>query len=551
MDSVIFQAIAVELNKSLANSRLDKVVQPTAGSLLLKIWTGEEKVQLLLKAEGQAAFYLSNDKYTAPAKPPRICQLLRARLRRLIEVRSEPLDRIVHFIFHGPDMARYDLVLEAFGSQGNLILVDGQGKIVDLLFRREGQRKMLPGELYQLPEQTERISLFDDISEASLVMQRAEEQGDLSFSKIAPMSPALAFSIGQARHSGQSYEAILTRIKDSFTAGTFQPQKIKWDSQAGFLPISLVNLDNDIEYFETLSMMVEQSLLEQAEETSRDLAARMSSVISKQRKRLSKRLERIAEESQRQSDPDQFKITGDLLLANLHKFKRGNETVQVDDYYQSPPELITIELDPMLKPQENAERYFKLYRKAKRAGDHHARRLQETADEIEWLDQVELSLEEAETGDDLYQVQLELEGAGMLSNTKGQLGKRKPPRPEDQLYQSTSPGGWLLYWGKNSHTNDYVSRTMTASQDYWFHAKGMPGSHLVLKCGDSAEKVAEEDILFAASLAAGYSKGKGAGKVEVIVAKGLDVKKPKGARPGLVTVDSYHSVVVKPIRLDD
>ena len=212
---------------------------------------------------------------------------------------------------------------------------------------------------------------------------------------------------------------------------------------------------------------------------------------------------------------------------------------------------MTVELDTKTTPQENAERYFKLYRKAKRSGDHHARRLQDTQEEQEWLDQVELSLEEAVSGDDLYQVQLELETAGMLKQTKGQLGRRQAVKPEDQLYKAVSPGGWQLLWGKNSRTNDYVSRNMTGPKDLWFHTKGMPGSHVVLKCGDSIDKVSEEDVHYAASFAAGYSKGRDDSKVEVIVAKGRDVKKPKGARPGLVTVDSYHTVMVAPARLPE
>ena len=118
------------------------------------------------------------------------------------------------------------------------------------------------------------------------------------------------------------------------------------------------------------------------------------------------------------------------------------------------------------------------------------------------------------------------------------------------MYKTVTPGGWQLYWGKNSRTNDYVSRHMTGPNDLWFHAKGMAGTHLVLKCGENVGDVTQDDILFAASIAAGYSKGKDAGKVEVIVARGRDVKKPKGARPGLVTVDSYRSVMVIPLRPD-
>jgi len=160
MDSLIFQAMAVELKHKIANSRLDRVVQTTAGTLVLRFWTGREKVHLLLKADGQGAFYQTRLAHPAPASPPRFCQLLRARLRRLLDVRAEANDRIVHFIFAGADNERYDLVLEAFGTQGNLILLDANGRIIDLLWRIDGARKLLPGESYHLPAQKERLSLF-------------------------------------------------------------------------------------------------------------------------------------------------------------------------------------------------------------------------------------------------------------------------------------------------------------------------------------------------------------------------------------------------------
>ncbi len=551
MDSVLFQAMAIELNQKLSRSRLDKVVQTGAGTLVLKLWTGQEKVQLLFKAEGKSSFYLTRESHSAPAKPPRICQLLRARLRNLLEVRAEPFDRIAHFSFLGPESARYDLVFEAFGPQGNLILVDEEGHIVDLLYRQDSKRRLLPGELYELPSQKPRISLFDDIPEAARALQQAEQNGDLSRADVTPLSPALAQAIYQARQAGQSFDAILTRIKGVFQAGSFTPQRISWDGQVGLLPLSLAAQTSAAEEFPDLSLLIEKQLAEEAGESVKDLTSRLTAVISKQRKRLNKRLEHITAESERQADPERFRIMGDLLLANLHQFKRGAASVEVEDYYQSPPVTVSLELDSKSSPQENAEHYFKLYRKAKRSGDHHVRRLQDTLEEQQWLGQVELSLEEAVSGDDLYQVQFELETAGMLKQTKGQLGRRQSVRPEDQLYKAVTPAGWHLFWGKNSRTNDHVSRHMTGPHDLWFHAKGMPGSHLVLKCGDSADKVSEEDLHYAAAFAAGYSKGKDDGKVEVIVAQGRDVKKPKGARAGLVTVDSYHTVMVVPKRLED
>jgi len=552
MDSLIFQAMAVELKQKLVNSRLDRVVQTTAGTLVLRFWTGREKLHLLLKADGQGAFYLTRQAHPAPASPPRFCQLLRARLRRLLEVRAEPFDRIVHFIFAGPDNERYDLILEAFGAQGNLILNDDTGRIVDLLWRQDGVRKLLPGESYLLPVQKERLSLFSDRAEVVALLEAATDSQAMARVDIAPMSPALAQAISIERAEGGPLAATLDRVQEVFSAGSFAALRVAWDNQSGLLPLSLgVHGFASVEKFDDLSAMLEGVQADEGQESTRDLTARLAGLVAKQRKKLKKRQDIIAADSDRQADPEKFRIFGDLLLASLHRIKRGDESVEVEDYYQSPVVSVKVDLDSKLTPQDNAQRYFKLYRKAKRAGDHHQRRLQETEEEITWLDQVELALDEAASGEDLYQVQLELESVGLLKKTKGQLGKRQAVSPEDQLNQAVTSAGLKFFWGKNSRTNDYVSRQLTRPNDLWFHAHGMPGCHLVLKCGENTDSVTEEDILYAASYAAGYSKGRGAGKVEVIVAQGKDVKKPKGARPGLVTVDTYRAVMVAPQRLPE
>jgi len=552
MDSVIFQAMAIELNRRLAGSRLDRVVQIAAGTMTMKFWTGREKAQLLLKADGRGSFHLTRQNHAAPAAPPRFCQLLRARLRRLIEVRAEPLDRIVHFIFSGEQGQPYDLVLEAVGTQGNLILTDASARIVDLLRRLEGVRKLLPGETYLLPVQPVRRSLLDRRCELAGLLAPAVDPSEITRLDIAPMSPALAQAICTERDAGHSLDAILDRIQTPFLTGKFEAIRVAWDGKSGLLPVELgAQGFSSWERFADLSALVEADSSTGGTVPARTLAARLATVLARQRNKYNKRLANIAAEAARQAEPEALRVLGDLLLANLPQIRRGCESVEVDNYYQSPVTKLKIPLDGKLTPQENAERYFRLYRKAKRAGEHHLRRRRETEQEIAWLDQVELALNEADNADDLYQVQLELEAAGLLKRTMGQLGKRQLPPPEKQLYQAVSPSGMKLFWGKNSRTNDYVSRRLTGADDLWFHAHRMPGCHLVMKCAGRREDVPEEDILFAASFAAGYAKGKDAGKVEVMVARGRDVRKPKGARPGLVTVETYRTVLVVPRRLNN
>ena len=549
MDSLIFQAMAIELSSRLANSRIDKVVQVSSGTLVLKLWTGRENLQLLLKAEGQGAFLLSRKTFPAPAAPPRFCQLLRARLRRLRAVWSEPLDRVAHFSCDGPHGESYDLVFEAFGPRGNLILVDAKGVIVDLLWRDDGKRTLLPGRPYRLPDHGERISLFDEPQRVAAVLEPFVEQGRLTRAPVAPMSPALAQAILCEARCGHTLEDILQLVAQRFD-DAFQPCRVVWGDQCAALPfLPAMSGFEDVIAVPDLSELVEAELDRLDDQGGVDLAEQFSKVIVRQRKRLEKRLQQIAAEAAKSADLDRFRICGELLLANLYRVSRGEKRVEVENYYLSPPEKMTIDLDPQLTPAENAEHYFKLHRKARRATEHHQRRQQQTEQEMAWLEEVSLSLDEATDGEDLYQVQLELEGAGLLKQTKGQLGRRRPAKPEDRLCQAVSPAGWPLFWGKNSQTNDYVSCRLTTANDLWFHAHNLPGAHLVLKCGDRVDQVDEADILHAAALAAGYSHGKGAGKVEVIVASGRHVRKPRGARLGLVTVESFRTVRVEPRRL--
>jgi predicted ribosome quality control (RQC) complex YloA/Tae2 family protein len=410
----------------------------------------------------------------------------------------------------------------------------------------------MPGQLYVLPEQKLRLSLFGEPAMLVATLSTAEDAQAMARLNVAPMSLALARAICNERATGRTLQGIIEQLQETFRAAAFDASQVSWEGGRGLLPLALGMSGFDtVQRVEDLSRLLEATTAAEGQEQPRDLAARLAGLISRQRRKLHKRREKIAAERDRQSEPEKLRICGDLILANLHRIGRGSTSVEVDDYYQSPVAKMTITLEAKLSPQENAERCFKLYRKARRAGEHHRRRLQETEEELAWLDQVELALEEAVGGDDLYQVQLELESAGLLKKTRGKLGKRQAVSPEAQLNQATTPGGLKVFWGKNSRTNDYVSRRLTAANDLWFHAHNMPGCHLVLKCGAVAGQVPEEEVLYAASLAAGYSRGKDSGKVEVIVAQGRAVQKPKGARPGLVTVESYRTVVVAPRRLDE
>lgn len=278
---------------------------------------------------------------------------------------------------------------------------------------------------------------------------------------------------------------------------------------------------------------------------STDLRLRLKKIIEKETKKLTKRLSKIKQEQDRQQDYEHYRQYGDLLLANLYQINRGMPEVVVSDYYQDPPVDVTIPLDSRLTPQDNADKYFRKYKKARRGLEHSARRIHETTDELNWLEDVGYHLHETEIPADTVAIADELKKAGLLKDKVSRL-PRSANLKTPLFRELTTPGGHKVLWGTNSKQNDYLSTRMLKKGDLWFHAHGCPGSHVVLKAESGQQSFTEVDIEYAASIAAANSKAKHADKVEVMMAEAKTVKKPTGARTGMVTVQQYKSLVVQP-----
>ncbi|MCW8859249.1 MAG: NFACT family protein [Deltaproteobacteria bacterium] len=280
----------------------------------------------------------------------------------------------------------------------------------------------------------------------------------------------------------------------------------------------------------------------------KDFPTQLQHTISKQVKKLTKRQKSITAELQKQENFAQDKQIGELILANLHQLSRGLETVSLLNYYLQPPENVSITLDPLLSPQANAEKYFKRYKKAKRGIEHSQRRLDETQAELDWLAQLEYQLQDSVKNSDIEEIAQELRDAGLLQEPN-KLHSRRTQQPS-KPHETTSPSGFRILWGRNNRQNDELSTRLLKAGDLWFHAHNAPGAHVVMKCGERGSQILDEDIRYAASIAAGYSKLKTDTKVEVISAEAKSVRKPKGSRSGLVTVQQYKTLVVQPLRVE-
>ena len=551
MDTFFLESVVRELTSRIGAGRIDKIHQPEAEVLVLRLWSGREELRLLLGASvKEPRLHLTEENRPNPFTPPRFCQLLRSRLSRITGVEKVPDERFVYLHCRGHEGEDYRLIAELLGNRANLLLVDGEGRIVDALKRGAGGRDALSGHPYVPPPAPLRHPLSKDLPEIP-----GEAAEPFAFERwlrahLAPMSPLVAKDLGRAVALGLSPEEALEQFRQRWMAGDFHPVIGRLEGKRVLMPFAphWMSLE-EREEFVSPSEAADHYYRLAVPAGEGGQRGELREIVRKALRRLESRLGKIAQDRERAGAPDDSRILGELLLANLHLLRRGMEKVTVQNWYADPPEEIVIALDPRLTPQENAERYFRGYKKGKKGEGHVERRIEETEAEIAWLEEVAHAVEEAESREDLEAIRRELEEGGVIRAPADGTPRRREPNPRDALRHALSPGGFHIFWGKNSRTNDYVSREMTAPDDLWFHALGIPGCHLVLKRGGKGE-IPEEDILFAASLAAGHSRGKDDTKVEVMVAEGKQVRKPRGARPGLVTVERYRSVTVKPARTE-
>lgn len=555
MDAVVLAAVVRELAECLPGARVDKVYQPAAETLILRLWSRQGEQRLLLSAAaGQAALYLTSRRFPNPPAPPRFCQLLRHRLARLVAVAQAGAERVVRLQFLDAEGQPLTLVVELFGPAANLVLLDHQGVIIDALKRvSAGERPVLPGKPYPDLPATGRIPF--STAAAHLPTAGLQPQALLAWVKqhLTAVSPLTLAALDAGLQRGMAPNTLLTDYARRMGDAAALPALGFWKGRAVLIPFPHPELEiSELQSFATMSQALEAyAELAEKHPGRGSLAADLAKLVKRNRQRLRLRLEKLHQEERMVEKEEEFGQWGSLLLASLQQLKKGQIETRLENYFLDPPQAVLIPLDPQRSPQENAAGYFQKAKKCRRGREHIRRRLLETEEELQWLDSIELALEEASEAADWESIRGELVEAGLLRPQPGRSQRRSGSDLPVGLRQGLSPGGFRLFWGKNPRSNDYVTRQLTAGDDLWFHAQGLPGCHLVLKRDGRAGEVPEQDRLFAAALAAGYSRGRNDQRVDVIQARGSAVRKPKGARPGLVTVQEFSTLRVAPWRLEE
>ena len=563
-DSITIHALGLELSRVLQDCRVDKVHMPRREEVVLQMRSPAGSFRLMLCCSGAGGrVYLTEEKAENPEAPPMFCMLLRKHLTaaRLLEVEQPAMERMLWFRFSAYDefgeLSEKSLVIELTGRRNNLILLDANQTILGCLKKVDAEmsptRPILPGLKYHMPPSPPRQPLvgWTEGELAAFVDQLpledpAKELGSL-FDVVSPLvGRELAYrSHGSRPALVQQLSGLAQRIEQ----GNYQPTLVvQQDAYLDFtfMPMEHFGPQAEMRVMPSFSQLIQLFYSEKtAEEYKKTATASLVKQMSTVENRLIKKLANQQNDLLHAQKREELKRQADLIMANIHAIPPGAGQAVVTDYFSPGLEPITLELDRDLTAQQNAQRLYKEYTRMKNAEEALVRQIDSGRQELEYVQSVLLALQQARDVKEVAAIREELVESGYLrSNQKGQRKKKAVFHPREY----TSPGGFRVLCGRNNRENDELTLHMAAKNDLWFHSHLAPGSHVILFTEGREPEAA--DLEFAASIAAGHSKLAGQSLAAVDCTKARYVKKPSGAKPGMVIYTDYKTLFVRP-RLEE
>ena len=567
LDAVCLQAVLQELRPVLTGLRVEKINQPARDQLVLQFRFGH---RLLLSAGGGASrIQLTKAARDNPAEPPMFCMLLRKHLTggRVMAIHQPPMERLAELELDITDdfgrQGRRWLVLEAMGRSSNIILLDEERRIIDCLRRVDGDltegRRVLPGLFYEYPPSQGKRPFPEAVAELSALLAAANPEKRLDeflMDTCSGISPLLAREIA-CRSCGSSDKRIFElsaaeeaaffeeaqHLADRIADGDFVPTGLYRDGKFtdyACVPVIQYGVAMETKAHESFSSMLD-AFYEERERSDR-IRQRGQDLVrtaTAARDRLRRKLGQLEKDYAETQNRDQLRIYGDLITANLWRMERGPASFTTENYYEEN-KPVTIQLDPLLTPQQNAAKYYKRYAKAKAAESHLREQISIAERDAAYLDAVLEEIARAETEQDFLDIRAELKETGFL-RIKGKEKKEPKRTVKPREYRTT--GGFRVLVGRNNRQNDQLTRGADY-RDLWLHTQKIHGSHVILCTGGAT--VPDKDLLEAAMLAAYHSQARESGNVPVDYTPVKNVKKPGGARPGMVIYTTYRTVYVTP-----
>ncbi|WEK52860.1 MAG: NFACT RNA binding domain-containing protein [Candidatus Cohnella colombiensis] len=556
LDGIVTRALVHEL-QSCIHARIYKIYQPTDNEMLWHIRGQGVNGKLLLSAHpSMPRLHWTEQTWANPAEPPMFCMLLRKYCEGgVIEaIRQVGMERVIEFdIRHRDELGDYSLkrvVLEIMGRHSNLILMDPATGVIHDGIRHvtpaiSSYRVVLPGSSYvSPPSQNKSNPLLENEANFRVVMSQNLESVDQSLlHAYTGISPLIANELASRAQSAPSLWSAFSELMSELTLHQYEANIVETPSgKTVFSAVALTHVHGQVQPFSSIHQCLDFYYHDKASrdlvrQRTTDLNRLLLNEISKNEKKLIK----LRETLQDANEADQFRKTGELLTAQLYAFQKGDTKVELVDYYDEQQATITVTLDPLLTPNENAQRYFRKYNKLKNSRTVVAEQLNATEEEIRYLASVLQGLDTA-TPNDIEEIREEMTDQGYIRarGLKKGMKKRKQARPVILCY--TSSEGIPIYVGKNNTQNDYITNKLGVHTDTWLHTKDIPGSHVLIR----SQQFGEETLREAAMLAAYYSKAKQSSSVPVDYTRIRNVRKPSGAKPGFVIYEGQKTLIVTP-----
>jgi len=582
-DGVVTKCVVDELNKMLAGGRIEKIHQPEPDEIIMLVRSLGRNFKLLLSASPSfPRIHITEDSRENPQSPPMFCMLLRKHLgggkitgfefhnyERMITIHIEAVTEL-------GDLTEKKLIIEIMGRHSNIILVNNEERIIDAIKHVDNEtssvREVMPARQYVLPPTQNKTSIdalnFDELkaeikSGANIAIEK------FLLNKVKGFSPLLCREICHRSGISPSLEAVslsdgevnklcesLGKLSENLAASRFSPCIIL-KPEAGSKPMNLKDATPiDFHCFEITHLGVPFSMesVNSAIDTfysEKDRQDRLKQKKADILKVVNTHLERcrkkkfIHEDNLREAaDRERLKLYGELITSNIYCIPLNAESIRLLNYYSEDGEYVDIPLDPNLNPQQNAQMYFKRYSKAKSTHAYALKQLSEINSEIEYFESVLHNIEACESIKEIDEIRQELAESGCIA-AKAKQGNKKKDAPSSPIHY-TLDKGYDVFVGRNNIQNDYLTLKAASSNDIWLHTKNIPGSHVIIK-KKGPEPIPDDIIIKAARIAAYHSKAKFSSNVPVDYTQVKNVKKPNGAKPGMVIYENYKTVYVTPI----
>ncbi|MBR0144920.1 MAG: NFACT family protein [Clostridia bacterium] len=576
LSTILLSSLVRELSGRAEGARIDKINQPTAWETVLSLRTRSGNEKLLLSANPQSArAAFTEESRENPAVPPLFCMMLRKHLTggRIVGIRQEEGERILTLeIMTSDEMGDRGgkrLIAELMGRNSNLILVGSDGRILDALKKVDSEmsekRQVLPGLFYRLPPGQDKLPLLK-ADEETLLKRIGEGQGkrisDLISEEISGVAPLEAREaafraagdtdalVPPAEKAGAVIREILF-LRERMEKGDGTPFLLT-DRETGkmrdftFYPVGQYGNRYVLTGEKSFSALLEGYFAgRDAENALRQKTAELRKTVANLLERTDRKLALQREELLRTEGRERLREKADILGAFAYQVEKGRKSVVLPDLYAEDGGEVEIALSEKLTAQQNVRRYYKEYAKLKNAAGFLRDQIGAGEKEKAYLESVLEELDRVRGSADAAEVREELEGEKLLPvRGKKKTGPQKEKGIKPLLFRA--PSGKTVLVGRNNRENDRLTLREANKTDLWFHVKNRPGSHAILLTGGAAAE--DGDILFAASLAAGHSSLSGEERADVDYAPVKNVRKPAGAKPGMVIYDRYRTVTVKPFR---